>query len=139
MASSLRKPDWDLDLAIGSRGESLVESIFTGGKRLEVKTDIRALETGNLFLEYEALSSQGHWYASGVSSTKADYYVFVLGELVLAVAVGVLQQYVRDCQMNNRNLKEMRRGTHPTKGVVLPIRELWELFLDTEKDGEFDW
>jgi len=64
--------DFDLDLATGQEGEQLVEQLLTGGKTVEVKTDLKWKETGNLYIETVCWSHNNeNWYLSGLSSTKA--------------------------------------------------------------------
>jgi len=43
--------DFDLDLAVGQEGEALVEQLLTGGTTVEVKTDLKWKDTGNLYIE----------------------------------------------------------------------------------------
>ena len=57
-------PDWDIKL--------------TNGKTFEIKTDRRALDTGNLFIE---TSYKGEY--SGLAKTKADYFVIIVGNFAL--------------------------------------------------------
>ena len=44
-------------------------------KSIEVKTDLKAAETGSVFVEYESRGKP-----SGISKTEADYYCFVVSE-----------------------------------------------------------
>jgi len=48
--------DFDLDLAVGQEGEALVEQLLTGGTTVEVKTDLKWKDTGNLYIEYYSRS-----------------------------------------------------------------------------------
>lgn len=43
--------DFDLDLSVGHEGESLVNELLTNGKTIEVKTDLKWKDTGNLYIE----------------------------------------------------------------------------------------
>lgn len=67
------KSDWDLDLKFGQLHEGLVRALMCGEVSLEVKTDRRAHETGNVAVE---LSSRHK--PSGLVVTKAEYWAFVL-------------------------------------------------------------
>jgi hypothetical protein len=84
--------DFDLDFATGQNGEELVKELLTGGKTVEVKTDIKWKNTGNLYIEticwYNASSE---WLPSGLSVTKADYWGFVLEGTVLLVQTEYLR------------------------------------------------
>ena len=46
--STAKLSDFDLDLAKGHEGEGLVEQLLTGGTTVEVKTDLKWKDTGNL-------------------------------------------------------------------------------------------
>jgi len=86
-----KRSDFDLDLAAGHAGEKLVEELLTGGNTVEVKRDFKWKETGNLYIETACWSSRKEcWYDSGLSTTKADYWAFVLGESTLLVPASVL-------------------------------------------------
>jgi len=93
-----KRSDWDLDLAVGHAGEKLVEELLTRGKKVEVKRDLKWMKTGNLYIETACWSSRKEsWYASGISTTKADYWAFVLGESSLLVPTDTLKA----CVLNN--------------------------------------
>lgn len=66
---------FDIDVKYGEIGENYVLSLLNGAKRVEVKTDRMAHRTGNIAVEY---SSRG--LPSGISTTKADCWAFVIGD-----------------------------------------------------------
>jgi len=85
--------DFDLDLSVGQEGESLVNELLTGGKTVEVKTDLKWKKTGNLYIETLCWSHNNNtWYASGLDATKADYWAFVLEGATLLVPTNILRQ-----------------------------------------------
>lgn len=87
--------DFDLDLANGKVGETLVEELLTGGKTIEVKTDLKWKNTGNLYIETICWSHNNQeWYPSGLSTTKAEYWAFVLEGMVLMVLTEQLRKAV---------------------------------------------
>ena len=87
--------DFDLDLSVGHGGEALVNELLTGGKTIEVKTDLKWKNTGNLYIETVCWShNNSEWYPSGLSTTKADVWAFVLEGTVLLVPTQVLKQTV---------------------------------------------
>jgi hypothetical protein len=84
--------DFDLDLSVGHQGESLVNELLTGGKTVEVKTDLKWKDTGNLYIETLCWShNKNTWYPSGLDSTKADYWAFVLEGATLLVPTDALR------------------------------------------------
>lgn len=75
--------DFDLDFSKGKEGENLVEETLLSGT-IEVKTDLRWQETGNLYVETECFyQTSQSWEPSGLSVTKADYWAFVLNGLII--------------------------------------------------------
>ena len=89
----MKNSDWDLDLRFGQTGEAIVNSLLTASiETVEVKTDRRWKETGNLYIEIYCWSpnTQG-WYPSGLLATKASHWAFNLEETVLIVPVLVLK------------------------------------------------
>lgn len=85
--------DFDLDLSVGHEGESLVNELLTGGKTVEVKTDLKWKNTGNLYIETLCWSHNNNtWYKSGLDATKADYWAFVLEGATLIVPTTILKQ-----------------------------------------------
>jgi hypothetical protein len=87
--------DFDLDLSVGHDGEALVQSLLTGGKTIEVKTDLRWKDTGNLYIETVCWShNNNEWYPSGLSSTKAEYWAFVLEGAIFMVLTDTLRKAV---------------------------------------------
>jgi hypothetical protein len=87
--------DFDLDLSVGHEGESLVNQLLTNGKTIEVKTDLKWKNTGNLYIETVCWShNNSEWYPSGISSTKAEYWAFVLEGTVLIVPIEHLRRTI---------------------------------------------
>ena len=78
--------DFDLDFSFGQEGENLVNELLTGGKTVEVKRDRKWYQTGNLYIETECWSNESKsWVNSGLLTTKAEYWAFVLETGVVMV------------------------------------------------------
>jgi hypothetical protein len=89
----MKNSDFDLDLRFGQAGEVIVNSLLTAPiETVEVKTDRRWKETGNLYIEIYCYSpnTQG-WYPSGLLATKATHWSFVLEEAVLTFPVVIVK------------------------------------------------
>lgn len=123
------KPDFDIDLRHGKRGEKLVASFLEGlvTGTVEVKSDRQAHMTGNLWIEYECQRRDG-WHDSGIRTSKADYWALVLAETVIvAIPTPVLRAIVeRGYQFRFSDgkfpyLSEETDGSHPTRGVKIPL------------------
>ena len=66
--------DFRYDLKIGNKGENLLAKILSyTGKEIEIKTDLQASKTGNVFVEYESRGKE-----SGIKTTTASYWVFCI-------------------------------------------------------------
>jgi hypothetical protein len=114
------QPDWDVDKARGEEAEALFRKLRTGiiAGTTEVKRDDRARETGNFYIELECQRFDG-WHDSGLRTTKATAWAIVCWPVVLAVPVSILRIAVEGAKA-----AECRVGSHPTRGVVVPMGEL---------------
>jgi hypothetical protein len=85
----MKNSDWDLDFRFGQEGEQYVAHLV---ETVEVKTDRRWKETGNLYIEIYCWSPNTQsWYPSGLSSSKASHWAFNLEGAVIIVPVLVLK------------------------------------------------
>jgi hypothetical protein len=80
------KSDFDLDFRFGSEGEQLVNDLLTQGKTVEVKRDRKWHSTGNIYIECQCyyLGTES-WKDSGLLTSKASYWAFVLNKMVVLV------------------------------------------------------
>jgi hypothetical protein len=119
---SVKRSDWDLDLRYGQEGEIIVNNFLTSPiETIEVKRDRRWKETGNLYIETECWSDAlGCWYASGISSTKASHWSFVLEDLVLIVPTDNIRKALGIYGLK----KEMNRPEYSTKGYLITVDNL---------------
>ena len=67
-------PHFDIDVERGELGENLLKDILEG--KVEVKTDYRAKETGNYYVEYKQYNSDYESW-SGISITEAKWWAWV--------------------------------------------------------------
>jgi len=119
--STAKLSDFDLDLAVGHQGEALVEQLLTGGATVEVKTDLKWKETGNLYIETVCWSHNNeNWYLSGLSSTKATYWAFVLEGTTLLVPTEVLKQVVT---ARGRAIT-CNIPPNPSKGYLIKVEDI---------------
>jgi len=119
--STAKLSDFDLDLAVGHQGEALVEQLLTGGTTVEVKTDLKWKETGNLYIETVCWSHNNeNWYLSGLSSTKAQYWAFVLEGATLLVPTEVLKQVVK---ARGRAIT-CNIPPNPSKGYLIKVEDI---------------
>lgn len=115
--------DFRYDLEIGQMFEGSLSDILSN-KKIEVKTDIKAMQTGNLFIE---IYSRGK--ASGLSTTQADFYAFILpidenDFTTILISVDKLKCIVKNTY--NKNGFTIGGDENSSKGVLIKIDDLWQ-------------
>lgn len=116
------EPRWDLDYEVGRQGELFVRDIIEslGKDAIEIKTDEKAVHTGRVYIETQCLFRDG-WKPSGITTTEADYCAYVVGgSLVIVVPTRLLRQAI-----SHGIPAECKKGTHPTKGVLMSLGALF--------------
>jgi hypothetical protein len=93
---NINRSDFDIDLRYGQKGEVLVNSLLTAPiETVEVKRDKRWKNTGNLFIEVWCWSdNKSEWYPSGLQTSKATHWAFVLEEMTVIVPTDQLKKTV---------------------------------------------
>lgn len=90
----MKDSNWDLDFRDGLIGESKVADLLHLDT-VEVKTDRRWTDTGNLYIETECYyKSDDAWKQSGMAVSKATHWAFVLEDSVLVVPLFRLKEAV---------------------------------------------
>ena len=123
----MSRSDWDLDLRYGQEGEVFVNSLLTAPiNTVEVKRDRRWKETGNIYIETECWSDDlGHWYLSGITSTKASHWSFVLESIVLTIPTDLIRKAIALYGIQ----REMNRPEYSTKGFTITINDLIKIAI----------
>jgi len=122
------KPEFDIDIKRGKQGEMFVQDIVDamskGGHRIEIKRDDMSQVTGNIYVEYRC-KRRGAWAPSGISTTEAQVWVFVLdlGNLAVCISTERLRGLVKEAHSRGRKAEE-KDGSHPTKGVLVRLTDL---------------
>jgi hypothetical protein len=92
----LKKSGWDAAKNVDKATRSFYD-IEVQGKRaaftLEVKNDIYALKSGNIAVEFFNSKSQK---PSGITITKANLWVFVVGEAIWVTHTDTLRTFIND-------------------------------------------
>lgn len=126
------EPRFDIDYAVGLEGEEKVLNLLDGIRlgTVEVKNDVRASDTGNLYIEFECRGKP-----SGIQTTEADAWAFVLGggASVTIIPTNLLHYLYTQLLDHKKYCREMNRGARPTKGVLLPLSKLTELTILAKK------
>lgn len=111
------------DLMLGQLKEREIAQIFSN-KKIEVKTDFMAQETGNIALEYESRGKP-----SGISVTEADFYAYCLPlanfqNIIIFMEINELKRLARE-YWSKGNIKKM--GDENTSvSVLIPLKKLFE-------------
>ena len=108
--------DFKYDLKVGQAKEKELGDIFNN-KTVEVKYDLQALETNNVYVEYYSRGKK-----SGISISKADYYCFAFGDTFHLISTSSLKDKCRKYIGTSRDKKGGDNNT--SKGILLPIKEL---------------
>lgn len=124
------EPRFDVDFTRGRIGEELVETFLAdlAGKKVEVKTDYRVNETGNVYVETWQYSKPdaSDKKQSGINVSQAEYYCFgsPTGDGFVMVKTSVLKEFIR-----NTNPREARQPISSDKtkasiGRLIPLNDL---------------
>lgn len=109
---------FDLDLRFGTARENALRQVL-GEVRVEVKSDRRARETGNVFVE---LFQAGGKQPSGLNVTEAEVWAFeVHDDRWVIIPTTHLRDLAARAWSENR---WMRAGDNDNSGVLVPVRWL---------------
>lgn len=90
----MKNSSWDLDFRDGMVGESKVADLLHLDT-VEVKTDRRWVETGNLYIETECYyQNDDAWKPSGIRVSEATHWGFVLEDSVLIIPLHRLKEII---------------------------------------------
>ena len=119
----VKRSDFDLDLRFGQEGESYIKSLLNI-ETVEVKRDKRWKNTGNLYIEVWCWSDNNQeWYPSGLQTSKATHWAFVLEEMAVIVPVVQLIETVQ----KYGNKIECSIPPNYSKGFLIKVNDLLEV------------
>ena len=109
--------DFKYDLKVGQVAEKILADMLQS-KKIEVKRDLKAIVTGNIYVEY---FSRGK--ASGISTSEADFYCFFItdGRMFL-IETKELKELCRVYLGTNRD--KLGGDSNTSKGILLPLKDL---------------
>ncbi len=108
--------DFKYDLKVGQTKEIELSEIFSNST-IEVKYDLKALDTGNVYVEYFSRGKK-----SGISTSEADYYCFAFGKSFHIIDTEDLKELCRKYFKTDRD--RVGGDNNTSKGILLPIKEL---------------
>lgn len=105
--------DFKFDLQVGQTYENQLAELLQ--KKIEVKRDFRAIETGNIFVEYESRNKP-----SGLATSEAYYWVYWLSEKhFITIEKNELKILCRKYLGTKRDV--LGGDNNTSKGILLPI------------------
>lgn len=130
------EPDFDIDVQYGEQGELMVGELFkqllNGHASKEVKRERYRNES--LYVEcwqrpaWRGTETEFPWKPSGLSTTKADYYVFQKpGGIMFAVPTELLKEVIRRGLGKSVNTN---RGDNPTRGYLIRVGDIFPIGED---------
>ncbi len=123
--------DFDLDFRFGQLGEQTVANILSI-ETVEVKTDRRWKETGNIYIETEFYSvAKEAWVPSGINITKATHWAFNLEDALIIIEtpklLAAIQKYGRSsCTSIQPN---------PSNGYLIKPEQILQYIKETANVG----
>lgn len=124
------EPRFDFDFQRGLVGENLVET-FLGelqGKKIEVKTDYRVNETGNVYVETWQYSEpdESDKKQSGINVSESDYWCFAspTGDGFIMVKASVIKELIRDTNPREVRQPIASAKTKASIGRILPVADI---------------
>jgi len=109
--------DFKYDLKVGQLAEETLSKFFTNSK-VEVKRDFKAIETGNIFVEYESRGKH-----SGISTSEAEWYCYFISEEQFIIISSLkLKKLCRKYIGTDRDV--FGGDSNTSKGILLPISDL---------------
>tara|TARA_R110001606_G_scaffold47617_2_gene121329 strand:- start:838 stop:1209 length:372 start_codon:yes stop_codon:yes gene_type:complete len=107
------------DLKVGQVAEKQVADLLQD-KKIEVKRDLKAKTTGNLYIEYESRGKP-----SGISRSEADYWCFAFENLFIFIETTKLKEMIEP--MKGSSMDKRGGDKNSSKGILLPLERLTEL------------
>jgi len=124
MTEGLSRRGFDIDLRDGEEREDAFAKVMKHEK-VEHKRDYGAISSGNVYVEYEQLCSDGVWRPSGLATTDAAYWAFEVTESRwVVVATEELKAITRNVAMREPSRKCHGGDFNKTKGVKVPLAAL---------------
>lgn len=123
-------PKFDIDLRRGMVGEELLGTFVEelAGGTIEVKTDYRVTETGNVYVEtwHYRKPDQSDKRKSGINISEAKFYAFAspTGEGFIAIKTEVLKQIIRDTRPREVRQPIASADTMASIGRVIPVTDI---------------
>jgi len=128
MEANIKEPHFDFDNARGKVGEDYVETFLQKlyeDKKIEVKTDYRAWETGNFYIEtwqYRQPDASDK-KQSGINITESDVWCFAgpNGNGHIAINVKDLKELIAETNPRETRQPITNLNTNASIGRLVPV------------------
>ena len=110
--------NFDIDIEYGRQGENYLLDILET-KRIEVKTDRIAHITGNVAVEYRYKGRP-----SGISTTEADYWAFLLYDMTTIIMVPTDKLKAIAREKYKQDQVTLGGDENASEMILIPINEL---------------
>lgn len=124
------EPHFDFDFARGKVGEDLVETFLADleGKKIEVKTDYRVSETGNVYVETWQYHKEdaSDKRQSGINITHSDYYCFASPDALgfVMIRTDALKDIIRETSPREVRQSRINAHTNASIGRLVKISDI---------------
>ena len=116
----MKQSDWDIDLRDGQAGENGIRELLKI-ETIEVKTDRRWKETGNLYIEIYCFRQKTRsWEKSGLATSKASHWAFPLEEATIIITKEALTEAV----LKYGKKIECKIEPNPSRGYLIRPEQL---------------
>lgn len=126
----MKEPHFDIDFARGKVGEDLAETFLADlqGKKIEVKTDYRVSETGNVYVEtwqYHQPDASDK-KQSGINITHSDYYCFASPDAsgFIMIKTEALKEVIRETQPKEVRQSRINARTNASIGRLVKVSDI---------------
>jgi hypothetical protein len=113
--------DFKFDLEFGVLdGETWFHELVSE-KKIEVKSDRRTQETGNVYIEYWSRGKP-----SGISTSQSDYYVYKVAEdEAIIISTSKLKQKLKQLVNEGKARMDVKGGDNNTsRGILCKLNDL---------------
>jgi len=124
------EPHFDIDFTRGKVGEDLLATFLADlqGKKIEVKTDYRVSETGNVYVETWQYSKPdaSDKRQSGINITQSDYYCFAspTGQGFIMITTEALKEVIRETQARETRQPIINSHTNASIGRLVKVSDI---------------
>lgn len=130
-----RNERFDIDNRRGQIGEILVGSFLESlaDATIEVKTDYRANETGNVYIETHQCTYANEWVPSGINTSEAKFYSFAggCGKGFITIETQTLKELAKDAP--RITFIPAINDTNKTRGRLVKVADIIKTIFEKEQ------